>query len=629
MIEKLYNGNRRYGEDLFLTPETRNQDNSGDDPQSNGPKTLVCDKGRAMEGFSGRKLPIDIDTASARRNSFVSVGSDFPAENESNFSIENSKYCYSTEKSHNDMIHRSENRIGNRESNSLYRRIMISSNFVQLLPTSAYKVPIDNSRGDNGILNNSFNIKEYGVVQGDFRVDFDPVSSEEKSEFYSNDICSSVDVFGNTKENLSNKDMNNTILVPNVPFLLCISYFRQENALNKRLNAVWIGYKTRCILRGHFGFTKMSGTNQESQVKKNTLNLRYKIHEILNSIFDLYELIKDEENKDNTNLSWLEALYDQTKEFKRRYVTEVNRLVFSKGNKWIYQIERYKEDTKYVEREINSNSIPSRYRSIYTTVDNHKKLGFNRKTNNKQAISRVKQVSDANCKIKVDSNFLNSMQEDIFTEEWDILIPVDIVKTNKKQEVSNYLNVPVEFIIKLTDEDGVEDKRIETQTPKNHFNDGKNVDYFTPKSSFNQFEREAYEYNYNLALTTEGENIYCTPKCDENRCYTQDGKLNNSISVKPRPYLKRKSKSILPSKETNIELKGVKSKVKEIYINRLAEESGKTNRNSIRYSSEATTTSKIPGASSSIKIISDSPSSRGSSAKVSRIPKYNKSNNFY
>ncbi|KAH7650548.1 hypothetical protein FG379_003620 [Cryptosporidium bovis] len=642
MIRNLHNVNGDR-EELFLTPESRDHDNYGDNSLSNGLRSLVGNNETVGCG-NNVKPPIDIDTVNAR-NSSVSIGSDFYVDNDDllylkkdgdfyygkssdkTLPLKKSQNYYSIANNYNDVIHTSGKIVETDERDSLYRRIMVSSNFVQLLPTSAYKVSSNKDKGENNnVLNEAFDVREYGVKGENLCIDFESVSREEESEFSTDHVCNTSEgICGIGETGFSNKD--DAILVPNIPIFQYISYFRQEKVLNKRLNAIWLGYKTRCILRGNFGFNKKAEIGQETKVNTNILNLRYKIHEILNSIFDLYELIKDEESKENINSSWLDALYDQTKEFKRRYVFEVNRLVFSNGNKWITQIVKNKEDKTFIEREVNSNSIPSRYQRVYRVMDNSRKFEFKKTTKNRVIIPKIKDKSDNNDRAKVNGNSLNHIEGNILTQECDVLIPFDIAKTNRIQDISFYLGVPIEFIVKLAGEDNIVNNKIENQTPKIHLN--KNIDYFTPKSSFTQFEQETYEYgDYNSSQTIRNENIFCTPKFDENRRDTQERQLNNSSSVKPRPYLKRKSKSILPSKETNIELKGIQSKVKEIYKNNRSFGDASANKNSIKCLNK-TATSKIPGISSDIKIISDSPSSRSSSAKVSRIPKYNKGNNFY
>ncbi|KAK6588378.1 hypothetical protein RS030_6854 [Cryptosporidium xiaoi] len=640
MIRNLHNinGDR---EELFLTPESRDHDNYGDNSLSNRLRSLVSNNGTIGCG-NNVKPPIDIDTVNTR-NLSVSIGSDFYVDNDdllylkkdgdfyygknSDKTLKKSQNYYSIANNYNDVIHTSEKIVETDQRDSLYRRVMVSSNFVQLLPTSAYKASSNKDKGENNnVLNEAFDVREYGVKGENLCIDFESVSREEESEFSTSYDCNTSEgICGIRETGFSNKD--DTILIPNIPIFQYISYFRQEKVLNKRLNAVWLGYKTRCILRGNFGFNKKVEIGQETKASKSILNLRYKIHEILNSIFDLYELIKDEENKENINSSWLDALYDQTKEFKRRYVFEVNRLVFSNGNKWITQIVKNKEDQTLIERQVNSNSIPSRYQRVYRVMDNSRKFEFKKTTKNRVIVPKIKDKSDNNDRAKVNGNPLNYIEGNMLTQECDVLIPFDIVKTNRIQDISFYLGVPIEFIVKLAGEDNIVNNKIENQTPKIHLN--KNIDYFTPKSTFTQFEQEMYEYSdHNSSQTIKNEDIFCTPKFDENRRDIHEKQLNNS-TVKPRPYLKRKSKSILPSKETNIELKGIQSKVKEIYKNNKSfGDASATNKNSIKYL-DKTATSKIPGISSDIKIISDSPSSRSSSAKVSRIPKYNKSNNFY
>ncbi|KAJ1607837.1 hypothetical protein OJ252_2726 [Cryptosporidium canis] len=89
--------------------------------------------------------------------------------------------------------------------------------------------------------------------------------------------------------------------VPNIPFSLLVSYFRQERSqVCRRIHSVWIGYKTRSILRGSLrGFGSLGSRDGETRAGSPGVEvcLGYTIHKILLSILDLYDLILDEESR--------------------------------------------------------------------------------------------------------------------------------------------------------------------------------------------------------------------------------------------------------------------------------------------------------------------------------------------
>ncbi|KAJ1609744.1 hypothetical protein OJ253_1434 [Cryptosporidium canis] len=378
--------------------------------------------------------------------------------------------------------------------------------------------------------------------------------------------------------------------VPNIPFSLLVSYFRQERSqVCRRIHSVWIGYKTRSILRGSLrGFGTLGSRDGETRAGSPgvVVCLGYTIHKILLSILDLYDLILDEESRTGSGGlqrglpggggSWLDAMYEQVGDFKRRYIAEVDSALQGEGGRrWVSDIVRARQTSK---RDISrppretKGLLPSRFEVRYVEKMQMGDFGGD--------------VARHACPTSL---------------EWDgRSLPYALFELTPG--VARRAGGFPGGLASFADE----------ATPT-ALRGAKASMYFTPSS----FVRRA-----NACGEDQDSSEFYTP-AQEEACGAENQDIGQRAGgqVKPKPYLKRKSKSILPPKETSIELDKVTSKVRELYTGR-----GQTEKKIFKsvpvsggYEQSG---SRIPSISSSLSIISDSPCSRNSSSKVSRIPSF-------
>ncbi|KAH8582701.1 IQ calmodulin-binding motif family [Cryptosporidium sp. chipmunk genotype I] len=541
------------------------------------------------------------------------------------------------------------------------RKLIVSSNYIQLIPKSKYNF-LSNSKskiiGVEKDLAKNFQIKEY-------MNDLTPIEKDQPNILVLQE---------QSDENVvqENKDKS---MVPNIPFSLCISYFRQErNQICNKLQSVWRGYKTRSILRGSLqGLTSLKAKNSDGVFSSSgRIYLGYNIHKILLSIIDLYDLILDEESKvfqgsntNNNTTSWLDAMYEQVGDFKTKYVLEVNNaLQGNHGRKWLSDILNAREASKDILRKPRENKglLPRRFETKY----NEKILKSGLFYKSGKVIDRSDYITDQNIserrrvvgKRLTGENDANKSLEfsgnDFFTS---IYVPYKLVKSNSLNEISTYLGIKTDQVLEM-----IQNKSVSKDaTTSNDSCSGKAIGFnLTPGlGKMGEFTRDKTpsldKTTPNTLRRGAGSNIYFTPnslvhnscKEDEQDCveyYTPIQEFGDSMveqseygneylenqgatyriinQIKPKPYLKRKSKSILPSRATDIELDKVTSKIKELYKGKNPIEKKVLRKVSVSGGHELSG-SRIPSISSTLNIVSDSPSSRNSSSKISRIPKYN------
>ncbi|POM84121.1 hypothetical protein CmeUKMEL1_10810 [Cryptosporidium meleagridis] len=550
------------------------------------------------------------------------------------------------------------------------RKLIMLSNSVQSIPKSRYASLGSSNDKLAGIEKNSgkddFQIKEY-------MIDSMPIQEDE----HDNDILILQEKFDEDNIQKNNKDQS---MFPNIPFSLCISYLKQERSqICNKLQSVWKGYKTRSILRGSLrGFTFLKTSHSNGFIyNSGKIYLGYNIHKILLSIIDLYDLILDEESKvfqgsstKNNSTSWLDAMYEQVYDFKTKYILEVNNaLNGNNGKKWVLDILNARETSKkdiskkLIERK---GILPKRFETKYNKMIHYNGLFYN----SNKIMDRNGDLVDQNFSqrrvggksLENDRDLDNGnkiLESSIDTIFDSIYIPYLLVKSNSLEKVSTYLGIKTDKILDIiqneSDSKDVNNSKnniiakaigfdltpgigrrtgelVREQSPfldkitPNAFREGgsnSNI-YFTPNSLIHGSCKEGNDcVEYYTPVQEEfrdsiiDQNEYASVECNtENQRETY--RVINQI--KPKPYLKRKSKSIVPSKGTDIELDKVTSKVKELYKGKNLNEKKVLKKVPVSGAYELSG-SRIPSISSTLNIVSDSPS-RNSSSKVSRIPKY-------
>ncbi|OII73981.1 uncharacterized protein cubi_02783 [Cryptosporidium ubiquitum] len=547
------------------------------------------------------------------------------------------------------------------------RKLIVSSNCIQLIPKSKY---LSLSDTNNKPLEVEKDVRDFQIKE--YMIDTMPPEKDQ------NDLLSKQ-----SNENLIKGEIRDLPLVPNIPFSLFISYFReQRNQTCKKLLSVWRGYKTRSILRGSLRGLPLLEANGDGIVfHTRKVYLGYTIHKILLSIIDLYDLILDEESRASqgcvgggtNSSSWLDAMYEQVGDFKNKYISEVNSaLKEGSGRRWVSDIVNAREanrgDISRKPRE-RKGLLPMRFENKYKEKILRSKLLL--KSN--KTVIRKNNMGDQNITKGRGANDIKSLlggkQEHLSKDEEyingfsHIYLPYCLVKSNSLEEVSSYLGVKIDQITGIIQEESI----LNTGNSSSNAN---NYNSFETESGFEltpglgrrmgEFTNDntpfldrttpnpLREPNFNMYFTPnsfvqgsykdQGQDLaeYYTPVQEEfgdpmienceygNEHIEKQGITQKSISqIKPKPYLKRKSKSILPSRETDIELDKVKSKVKELYKGKNLIEK-KISRKVPASGGYELSGSRIPNISSTLNIISvsNSPSSRNSSSKVSRIPKY-------
>ncbi|TRY50305.1 Uncharacterized protein CTYZ_00000704 [Cryptosporidium tyzzeri] len=549
------------------------------------------------------------------------------------------------------------------------RKLIMLSNSVQSIPKSRYTSLINPNDKLIGMEKNSgeddFQIKEY-------MIDLMPIKKDHRD----NDTLVLKEKFDEDIIRKNNKDQST---IPNIPFSLCISYLRQERSqICNKLHSVWKGYKTRSILRGSLqGITLLKTNNSDGFIYSfGKIYLGYNIHKILLSIIDLYDLILDEESKvfqgsSNNNTSWLDAMYEQVYDFKTKYILEVNNsLKGNNGKNWVSDILNAKEtsekdisrklierkgllpkrfETKY-NKKIHKNGLFYKSNKIMDRYDDLVDQNFSRKSG-----VGGKRLLEKDCDQDNGNKTLESSSDEIFDS---IYIPYRLVKSNSLEEISTYLGVKTDKILDIIQNKsdskdvinnenniiaraigfdltpGIRRKTGELVREQSPFSDkitpntlrgGSNPNiYFTPNSLIHGSCKEGNDCGeYYTPIQEFGDSIIDQNEYGSDEYNTENQGVTYRIfnQIKPKPYLKRKSKSIVPSKGTDIELDKVTSKVKELYKGKNLVEKKVLRKVPVSGVYELSG-SRIPSISSTLNIVSDSPSSRNSSSKVSRIPKY-------
>lgn len=552
------------------------------------------------------------------------------------------------------------------------RKLIMLSNSVQSIPKSRYTSLINSNDKLIGMEKNSveddFQIKEY-------MIDLMPI----KKDQHDNDTLVLQEKFDEDIIQKNNKDQS---IIPNIPFSLCISYLRQERSqICNKLHSVWKGYKTRSILRGSLqGITLLKTSNSDGFIYSfGKIYLGYNIHKILLSIIDLYDLILDEESKvfqgsstNNNSTSWLDAMYEQVYDFKTKYILEVNNsLKGNNGKNWVSDILNARETSKKdISRKLieRKGLLPKRFETKYN--EKIHKNGLFYKSNkimdrnddlvdqNFSQKSGVggKRLLEKDCDQDNGNKTLESSSDEIFDS---IYIPYSLVKSNSLEEISTYLGVKTDKILdmiqnKSDSKDMINNKNniiaraigfdltpgirrktgelvreqspfLDKITPNTLREGGSNPNiYFTPNSLIHGSCKEGNDCGeYYTPIQEFGDSIIDQNGYGSDEYNTENQGVTYRIinQIKPKPYLKRKSKSIVPSKGTDIELDKVTSKVKELYKGKNLVEKKVLRKVPVSGVYELSG-SRIPSISSTLNIVSDSPSSRNSSSKVSRIPKY-------
>lgn len=378
--------------------------------------------------------------------------------------------------------------------------------------------------------------------------------------------------------------------------------------------------------------------------------------------------------------SWLDAMYEQVVDFKEKYISEVNSaLQGDNGRRWVSDIIRAREasggdmprkprerkgqlpmrfEVKYLARIQGSNELAGNRRRTASKSDHH--LGDRECSEDRQGLSKgIEDCGD------VTSAFAAG-----------VYLPYSLVRSNSVEEVSSYLGVDASQLVAVIQNESTSGRRSVHpagsggdyggyySASKSRLRGGGSEFELTPGFGGRVSSGVSAEYTPFLEYRTpnlqgETKHVYFTPNSfvrgpgdgamwgEEQECgeyYTpiqeelgcpggswdeyrgdsienQRGEQRITSCTKPRPYLKRKSKSVLPPKEAGIELGKVTSKIRELYKGRHPIEE-KMFRNAPQASGgRELSGSRIPSVSSSLSIISDSPL-RNSSSKVSRIPRY-------
>ncbi|KAF7457148.1 IQ calmodulin-binding motif family protein [Cryptosporidium felis] len=526
------------------------------------------------------------------------------------------------------------------------RRVIISSNYIQLFPRSKYT----NLGEIKNIEESKFDFPEETLVmaqdptgtegrssadfeKGSARAENSQVEVVSRADFLIEDDSSTelppvlesenLGEFVPEREFCFNEDKENNVLgqslAANIPFSICISFLREERCLlGRRLHSIWKGYKTRCILRG--SLKSLYGTEKIPSVR---IFLGYSIHKNLISVIDLYGLIRDEESKEGQNNSaWLDALYEQLAEFKGQFILEVRNLMEGIGNRsWVSEICKAREKG---ERRILRPLWGGRGQVLPLRLERN----YGKKTCEIESQTRGLSKTLMQAENERDSRCKNYPEYD------RIYIPTQLVRSNSIDKISQYLNMDFTEILNIVEGngrlgggsqkgDGADPPIHQTPLSKKGL-----TTYYTPKSTvlglrddgeqgefFTPVQEEAFSGGRESRLTkvpatSSFENLEQT----ENR--GDCGKAN----IRPKPYLKRKSKSILPSRETDIEIDKITSKVRELYRGKTTEKTSR--RTSAKGSGGCESGSRIPGTPLTLKRLTGSPSSGNSSSKASRIPRY-------
>ncbi|KAL7067315.1 IQ calmodulin-binding motif family protein [Cryptosporidium serpentis] len=385
----------------------------------------------------------------------------------------------------------------------------------------------------------------------------------------------------------------------NIPLLQCITYWNQEKQAFKKFHAVWLGYKTRCIISG-----TLKGTFSKHPFYKDNktipLNICYHLHRLLLSIYDLYELIKDREYnrevKDICNDSWVNALYEQVNQYKKQYIQELGRLLNCVEN-WVSNIPKcdtYTKNIRYASRIFNN--LPGKFGKFKD-----------------RKINRNNELNTNNNSLKINEHFIkyNVVKNYEKVEEHLKQLKYKVNEEMRDKIDQLFSNLCCEYL----------------KTPEKSGNN--NMKFYTPNSSLAETSSETSTsdifhtplplYSEKVATCELSEsayfysrtqsNFFPSSKDDENKlvCNNAHQERNDSTQPKPRPYLKRKSQNVKAPNKV-LELKNITSKYNEMY-----------KKKSIDTKKKIVAQTKIPSITSVSNVV---PNEKSTYKSFSRIPKY-------
>ncbi|OII75834.1 IQ calmodulin-binding motif family protein [Cryptosporidium andersoni] len=382
----------------------------------------------------------------------------------------------------------------------------------------------------------------------------------------------------------------------NIPLLQCITYWNQERQVSKKLHAVWLGYKTRCIISGTLKGTFLKHPFYKDN-KTIPLNICYHLHRLLLSIYDLYELIKDREHnrevKDICNDSWVNALYEQVNQYKKQYIQELYRLLNCVEN-WVSNIPKsntYAKNIRYASRVFNN--LPGRFcefkdrrvnRNNELNTDNNS-LKINEHFIKCSVVKNYGKVAEhlKQLKYKVDEEMRDKIDQ-LFSNLY-----CEYLKTPEKSGNNN-----IKF---YTPNSSLAETSSETST-----SDIFHTPLYSEKVATCELSESAYFYSRTQS------NFFPNSKDNENKLVYNNAyqERNDPTQLKPRPYLKRKSQSVkVPNKV--LELKNITSKYNEMY-----------KKKSIDTKKKIVIQTKIPSIKSASNVV---PNEKSTYKLFSRIPK--------